>query len=36
MTPDDVAIRVSEVADGVDAVDEALAFAAALSKATAK
>jgi hypothetical protein len=32
---DDIALRVSEAAEGADAVDDMLAFAAALSRATA-
>ena len=33
---DDIALRVSEAAEGVDAVDRLLTFAAALSRATAR
>jgi hypothetical protein len=33
---DDIALRVSEAAEGADAVDRMLAFATALSRATAR
>jgi Family of unknown function (DUF5998) len=34
MTSDDVTMRISEAADGADAVEQVLAFAQALSGAT--
>jgi hypothetical protein len=36
MTADDLSLRVSEAADGAEAVAQTLTFAAALSEATAK